>query len=279
MSAADLVRSGDLEGALETLQGEIRREPADAKHRIFLFQLLVIMGQWERAVRQLQLIADLEPAALPMVQAYREAIRCELLRAEVFGGRRAPTLLGDPPQWVALMIEALRLQGDQQHAAAVELRAEAFELAPASGGELNGENFEWIADADSRLGPIFEAFVNGRYYWIPFSAMAKLEIEQASDLRDFAWIPGGVTLSNGGELPALIPSRYPGSESHADGLVRLARKTLWEDGADGRYTGYGQRAVVTDRSELALLDIRNAAFDPSHPVSPDGVEAPAATDG
>lgn len=68
----------------------IKARPADPKLRVFLFQLLAIEGQWERAVTQLSVIGGMDSLALPMAQAYREALRCELFRGEVFSGRRSP---------------------------------------------------------------------------------------------------------------------------------------------------------------------------------------------
>jgi type VI secretion system protein ImpE len=277
MSAAESLRAGDLDGALRQLQDDVRREPGKAEHRTFLFQLLCVLGQWERALKQLQVVAELDPEAMSMAQTYREAIRCEALRAQVFAGQRAPTLMGEPPGWVALMVEALRVAAEGQPAEAQALRAEAFEAAPASAGSLGEEPFEWIADADTRLGPIFEAIVNGRYYWIPFSSLAQVKVDQAADLRDVVWMPGWVTLQNGGELAALLPTRYPGSESAADGLIRLARKTEWVETKAGDYHGLGQRLFATDAGERPLMDVRlisisaaaGAAAAPAEQASPD----------
>ena len=65
----------------------MRARPADAKLRVFLFQLLCVLGQWDRALNQLNVAADLDPAALAMAQMYGDAVRCEPLRAR--GVRRA----------------------------------------------------------------------------------------------------------------------------------------------------------------------------------------------
>jgi type VI secretion system protein ImpE len=261
MSAAESLRTGDLESALRQLQEDVKREPGKADHRIFLFQLLTVMGQWERALKQLQVIAELDPQALSMVQTYREAIRCEVLRGHVFGGRRAPTLMGEPPGWVALLVEALRVTAESELAHAQSLRAEAFEAAEPTPGRIGDEAFEWIADADARLGPIFEAVVNGRYYWIPFASIAQVKIEEAADLRDVVWMPAWITLQNGGELASLVPTRYPGSESAEDGLVRMARKTEWHEAAPGDYRGVGQRLLATDLGERSLMDIRQITMN------------------
>jgi len=100
-----------LQESLGQLQDEVRRHPADSKQRIFLFQLLSVMGQWDRAMTQLGVLAEMDDSALAMVQTYREVLQCESLRREVFEGRRTPVVIGEPEQWVALLIEALRLGG------------------------------------------------------------------------------------------------------------------------------------------------------------------------
>ncbi len=35
-----------------------------------------------------------------------------------------------------------------------------------------------------RLGPVIEAMVNGRYFWVPFAAIGELDFDPPADLRD-----------------------------------------------------------------------------------------------
>ncbi|MCB1825353.1 MAG: tetratricopeptide repeat protein [Candidatus Competibacteraceae bacterium] len=256
MQAEQSVREGRLQDALAELQAQVRKEPANAKYRIFLFQLLAVLGQWERASNQLNVLEEMDPESLPMVQTYREALRCELLRAEVFAGRRSPLIFGDPEPWMALLLEALQLTADGHHAQAQTTRDQAFEGAAATAGTLDGQPFEWLADADPRLGPMLEAVINGRYYWIPWQRIRTLALEQPSDLRDCVWMPAGFTWANGGEAVGLIPARYPGSPASADPQVQLGRKTEWLEQESGIYVGIGQRMLATDQNEYPLLDIR-----------------------
>jgi len=256
MQAEQSVREGRLQEALAELQAQVRKEPANAKYRIFLFQLLAVLGQWERASNQLNVLEEMDPESLPMVQTYREALRCELLRAEVFAGRRSPLIFGDPEPWMALLLEALQLTAGGHHAQAQTARDQAFEGAVATAGTLDGQPFEWLADADPRLGPMLEAVINGRYYWIPWQRIRTLALERPSDLRDYVWMPAGFTWANGGETVGLIPSRYPGSQASADPQVQLGRKTEWLEQESGIYLGIGQRMLATDQNEYPLLDIR-----------------------
>jgi type VI secretion system protein ImpE len=273
---ADLsLREGNLPETLAQLSEQVRKEPANAKHRIFLFQLLSVMGEWERANTQLSVIGEMDAGALAMVQMYREAIKCELLRAEIFAGRRSPVIFGQPASWLALLIEALRLTAENRYAEAARLREMAFEQAPTTRGAVDENGFEWIADADTRLGPVLEAIVNGRYWWIPFNRITKITIDEPSDLRDVVWMPAHFTMASGGEVVALIPTRYPGSEVSGDGGVRLARKTEWVEPAEGAYHGLGQRMLATDSGEYSLMDVRSIRLEGSDEESA-GAESPEA---
>src|SRR6202049_5086508 len=193
MSIADVaeqsLKGGDPVTALAQLQEQVRAKPADPRLRIFLFQLRCVLGQWERALNQLDVASNLDPEALAMAQTYGEAVRCEAVRADVFEGKKSPMIFGQPEQWLALLIESLLLAGRGEHERSHDLRSRAFDEAPASQGDIDGRPFSWIADADSRLGPVLEAVVNGRYYWVPFSRLVKVQLEPPEDLRDMVWIP------------------------------------------------------------------------------------------
>ena len=256
MLVAEQLQRGDLDEALAQVQSQVRADPANAKHRILLFQILSVLGQWDRALNQLNVAGELDAGALAMVQTYREALQCEALRADAFQGRRSPLIFGQPEQWMGLLLEALRLSGEGHDAEAQEVRDQAFEAAPETPGTVDGKPFQWIADADMRLGPMLEAIVNGRYYWVPFFRIRKMQFDEPADLRDSVWMPVYFTWSNQGEAAGLIPTRYVGSESSGDPLVRLARRTTWDEREAGLYVGLGQRMLATDADDIALMDAR-----------------------
>jgi len=256
MLADESLREGRLQEALAQLQEQVRRNPADAKLRVFLFQLLAVLGQWERALIQLNVASELDASTLGMVAVYREALNCERLRMEVFAGKRTPVVFGEPAEWVALLVEALRLTAMGRDSESQTVRARAFEAAPATGGVLDGQRFEWIADADARLGPVLEIIVNGRYYWVPFDRIRRIAVEPPTDLRDLVWSPVAVTWTNGGEAAGLVPTRYPASEDSEDPRLRLARRTDWLQRGESLYIGLGQRMLATDAGEYPLLEVR-----------------------
>ena len=267
MSALEAVRAGKLQDALQILQQDVRQHPAEAKHRVFLFQLLAVLGQWERAMTQLEMAGELDAGVLAMVQAYRQALRCEVLRQSVFAGKHTPLIFGEPEPWMAQFVEALRLDAEGQHAQARRMRESACEIATARAGMIDGARFEWIADADSRLGPMLELLVNGRYCWLPLQCIQRLEIEAPADLRDCVWMPVRLAWCNGGEAVGLVPTRYAETTKACDDALLLARRTDWLEPSEGTYWGLGQRMLVTDAGDYPLMDVRSIEFDA--PVSGD----------
>lgn len=264
-TANTLLAGGDPQAALAALEQQVRAHPADAKLRVFLFQLLAVLGQWQRALTQLAVCAELDAGTLAMVGTYREALQCEAVREAVFAGQTLPHVFGRPQAWVAWLAEALAADARGEVAAAAALRARAFDAAPPSCGSLNGEPFDWIADADGRLGPILEAIINGRYCWVPFDALSQVSFEAPEDLRDLVWTPAQLTFPHGGATVALVPTRYVGTAHHADGALRLARRTDWvtRDADDPGACGWGQRVLLTSAGEQGVLQCRELLLTPS----------------
>ena len=261
MRAEELLNAGRLEECLAALQTEVRANPADSRLRVFLFQLLVVTGDLERAMTQLNVAADLSPDALLMVHACRSLLNCEAFRNEVFDGQRGPLIFGEPEEWIGWLVQANILLAGGKTAASAKLREQAYNTAPAWPGSIDGTRFEWLADADSRLGPVLEAVVEGRYYWVPLNRIAGIDLEIPTDLRDLVWLPANFTWRGAGTSVGFVPTRYPGPQALADDSLRLARKTQWDDRGYDTYLGSGQRMLVTDQGEYPLLEVRRIVFD------------------
>jgi len=259
MSAEDCIKAGDLAGALKLLQETIRESPDSARHRVFLFQLLAVQSNWDRALTQLNVAADIDPSTLLMAQACRELLQNEGFRSKVFAGSKAPLLFGEPASWVGTLIQALLPAANNDGEQALRVASEAFDQAPTSAGTIDDQPFEWISDADMRLGPVLEAVVNGRYYWIPFFNIAEIEFQPPEDLRDLVWIPAQFTWRNEGQAVGFIPSRYP--DSTADDQLALARKTEWHDRGGEFFTGTGQRVFSTDAGDYPILETRRIVIN------------------
>jgi type VI secretion system protein ImpE len=251
--SAQLNSAGSVRALIDSTMASIRKEPAKAELRILLFQLYCLIGDWQRALGQLSSAATLDQVAEEMARAYREVLRCEVYRGSVFAGLKIPLFLGEPDIWLAKLLESIRLNAAGMVDEASALRDEALSLAPATAGRIGEDSFEWITDMDARLGPVLEAVINGKYYWVPFHQLKSIEIEQPTDLRDLVWIPAKLQFITEGEQVAFLPVRYPGTVTAGDEPCLLARKTDWL--ADE--TVIGQRMFFTDNGEFSLLDTRH----------------------
>jgi type VI secretion system protein ImpE len=273
-SAEDLLAAGDPAGALKALQQQVRGNASNAKLRTFLFQLLAVLGQWPRALDQLKVCGELDAGTLAMVNTYTSALQCEGVREAVFAGTTLPHIFGPPTQWVALLVQALQIEAGGDSARGAQTRQQALDLAPGTPGSMTPAKqpdaplrFEWLADADSRLGPVLEVIINGRYGWLPFMHLQALQIEPVEDLRDLIWAPAHLTFTNGGDTVALLPVRYAGTPLAEGGSLAMARQTQWlamtDAASEGppQYRGLGQRMWATDSAELGLLEIGQVVFD------------------
>lgn len=253
---------------LDRVRASIRKNPGGADLRAQLFQLLVITGDWDKAFDQLTLSAEMNAQAQPLAVAYGGAIRAEQEREAVFRGEKIPAVLAEPPAWMAMLIEALKTQNEEQ---AGSMRAFAMETAPASTGELeiDGQDhalpFEWICDGDGRIGPVCELIVNGRYGWVPFESIASIRFIVPQGLTDLVWAQVEVSMQDKRQYTGLLPVRYPApadsSYARLDDAANLSRRTEWQACSEQVYFGIGQKMWMTANSEQAILDVRRVVFN------------------
>jgi type VI secretion system protein ImpE len=227
---------------------------------MFLFQLLCVLGEWDKAKSQLAILAQLSPEAQMLAVAYGQAIEAEQFRAEVFAGRATPPNLSRRSPWADELALSIGHFAAGRLSEAEEARDKAFEAAPNTPGELDGVAFEWIADADHRFGPCLEAIIAGSYGILPFDAVETVTSEGPQDLRDLVWYPAQITFKQGHSVAGMLPARYPGSEHSRDGSVLLGRTTLWSD-LPGGEQGQGQRLLsLSGGEDRGLLELRRLAF-------------------
>lgn len=284
-TAESLIKEARVEESLAALEAQVRSAPADFKLRVFLFQVLAVLGRWERASGQLEVAAKMNPDANLMAQVCRQAILGEGYRNDVFSGKRTPLLLGEPEPWVQKMIAALSLDGQGQVEGAASLRAEAMEEAPGSSGTLKfnpsatgpeSTAFEWVADADPRLGPMIEAMVGGKYYWIPWNRIRAVRFERPTDLRDIIWAHAEFLWTTGATAHGIVPVRYPRTTDNAkEGHLLMSRKTEWRADTNGNELPLGQRLLSTDQGEYGILEIKMVTIGEGEAEFPSDREAAA----
>jgi type VI secretion system protein ImpE len=227
MTVMELFQSGRLQEAIQALGEEVRNAPLDAKRRTFLFELLCFAGEYDRAEKHLNILADSSQGAGLGSLLYRSAIHAERTRQQMFLDHAYP---------LAKVNESVA-------------------------GSWNGQSVNEFCDADERLGASLEVFVAGSYTWISLEQIASIEIPKPKRLRDLLWTPAMVKTTPSfrsmelGEV--LLPVLYPLSWKHNDDQVRLGRSTVWEEGGEREpaVVPFGQKLFLIDGQEVPILEL------------------------
>ena len=231
MTPKQLFQAGKLSDAIAALSAEIRDNPTDTQRRTFLFELLCFAGEFDRAEKQLNLLADQSQQAQMGAILYFSALHAERMRADMFRKNDFPTGESKP--------------------------ADSFR------GTIDGRPFESIEDSDPRIGARLELFAAGAYLWLPLEHVVSIETQAPKRLRDLLWIPALVRTGpefRDKELgEVLIPVLCPLSFEDADDNVKLGRATEWRD-RDGESVPVGQKTLLIDGEDIPILEIRKIEF-------------------
>jgi type VI secretion system protein ImpE len=227
MSATTLFHAGKLDEAIDALGAELRENPTDVQRRTFLFELLCFAGKYDRAEKQLDVLAQGGPQAQLGTLLYRSALHAERTRQSMFEGEEFPHDSG---------------------------------ASESVGGTINGTPFQSLRDADPRIGPRLELFAAGQYMWLPFEHIASIRMQAPQQLRDLIWARAIVRTGpsfRGLELgEVLIPVLTPLASSNDDTAVKLGRVTEWYELPDGITVPAGQKVLLADEQETSILELR-----------------------
>ena len=239
MTPLALYREGKLREAIKALGEELKSNPLDAKRRTFLFELLVFAGEYDRAEKQLDLLAGANAGAAAGTLLYRSALHAERTRQAMFQNRETPPVTEEA----------------------------------VHGGVCNGKPFSEISDPDPRIGANLEVFLAGSYTWIPIHFLRKLEIEPPVNLRDLMWARARVETSSDFRLQelgeVLLPVVCPLSYRHAEESVHLGRESAWEPDDTHGEIPYGAKTILVDDAEVPLLEIRSVTWSAPEKESQD----------
>jgi type VI secretion system protein ImpE len=226
VEAQRLYKEGKLSEAIARVQEELRSDPQDVSRRTFLFELLCFQGEFERARKQLEVIEAADPASYLGTMRFRQVLRAEGMRQEMFRTGALPDRRDEDP---------------------------------SVAGTLNGTPFGDLRDADPRIGPRLEMIAGGQYVWIPFMELSAVRIQPPALLRDLLWATAEVEIREreaGDTNDVVLPAMTALSWQSPDELVRLGRVTTWAELDTGEETPVGQKLLLVDDEEFPILEVR-----------------------
>ncbi len=262
MTPSELYRAGKLTEAVAAALDAVKKHPTDTQRRGQLCELLCIAGDLERADRQLDTIGQQDPQAMVGVSLWRQLIRAETARQEVFYEGRAPefvTNVTDGLTRQAKLLVALR-EGDEEQVA--QLVAEVEAERPRVRGTCDGQPFEGLRDADDRTAGVLEVLSStGKYFWVPFERIRVLEVRPPERPRDLLWLRAYLSVAGGPDGEVYLPTIYAGTTQEGDDQLRLGRGTDWRETPAGLARGLGLRILLIGEEDKTLLQIKHLELE------------------
>ncbi|MGI4876222.1 MAG: type VI secretion system accessory protein TagJ [Janthinobacterium lividum] len=226
MSIRDIIRDGDLDGARTALIDAVRADPASARDRLALAEVLIVLGDLVRADTHLDAAQNLDTSFALVVALGRQLIRAATWRNETFTAGRPPELVTarTPAVDVALAVLLAARSG-----ANVAVDEPAPEESVVS-GSIDDRPFSGWRDGDDRTAGVLEVLTStGNYVWIPFEHVRSLRWLPVERLRDTVWRPAELEVADGPNGVVYLPVIYhAGSDQTPD--QRLGRATDWVEG-------------------------------------------------
>ncbi|MEQ9408265.1 MAG: type VI secretion system accessory protein TagJ [Fuerstiella sp.] len=258
----ELFQMGRLSEAVTAATDAVRSRPGDIVPRSTLSELLCFSGDLERADKQLDAAAQIDPEAVVGISLLRHLIRSEVTRREVFEQGRVPEFLAQPTAAQQNRLKALLSLREGDAAGAMKLISEAEEAEAEVSGECNGTAFEGMRDLDDLLGPTVEVFTaTGMYYWLSAEQIVSLEFSPIGHLSDMLWRAAEISTVGDVSGRIHIPALYFGSHQSEDERVRIGRTTEWlQNSEEEPVRGAGQREWLVGEEPVAITQLKFISF-------------------
>jgi type VI secretion system protein ImpE len=261
LNASQLFRAGRLNEALAAATAAVKAQPTDLGARVLLAELLLFAGNLERADVILDAAGQIDPSSALVVSEFRQLLRAETARRQLYRDGRVPELLGDlePTGQASLKVLVALRAGDAAGAAEAAAAAEA--LRPRVKGIANDAAFDDFRDADDLLPGYIETLTTtGKYFWVPVARIETLQFHPPKRPRDLAWRRCSMSVSSGPDGDVYIPVTYFAEGEIGDAL-RLGRETEWNEG-EGLVGGIGQRVFLAGEADISVMELESVEFEP-----------------
>ena len=259
-NAKQLLAAGDLTGAIQAALDLVRANPTDIPLRIFLFELSLFAGDWDRAAKQLDVIGHQDAGALIGSMIFRQGLSAEQDRMKFFDEGLKPGILAPPPPYIEDLLNANNRIREGNATEARRILDTLEDERPAFSCTVNGEVVEDFRDYNDPTMCIFEVIFKESYTWIPFENVVKIEFYEPKSLRDLYWRQAMVELNSGTNGEMFFPTLYAGSWKSSNDQLRLGRMTDWADLGDDLFSGIGTKLYWMDGKDRSIMDLRTIEF-------------------
>src|SRR3984885_2885576 len=262
-TASALFRAGRLDEAVAAAQAVLRKAPTDLNARVLLGELLAFTGNLERADVVLDAASAIDPTTALVVAEFRQLVRADMARRQLFRDGRVPEFLGEPTETQRLQLAALVALRAGDLAEAAQQAAGAEAVRPHAPGAHNGTAFDDLRDVDDLLAGSVEVLTTtGKYYWIPTERLISVTLHPPKRPRDLLWRRASMSVDQGPDGDVYIPVVYAGDETMTE-PQRLGRETDWQQAEGGPVRGVGQRVFLVGEEDVAIMELGTLTFTPT----------------
>jgi type VI secretion system protein ImpE len=259
--AKELLEEGKLQDAIQVMNEEVKKNPADVQRRAFLAELLCVAGRLERADAQLEVILQQDLKAALGVALLRQLIRAETARRDFAAAGRLPEFLDVPPPYLKRYVEASVHLRDKQLGEAKKLIDLAEEERPHVKGTCNGRPFDDLRDLDDLTAGVFEVLTStGKFYWVPVERIQSIEFRKPERLRDLIWRRAAMSIEAGPDGEVFVPATYCPNGSEAAESALLGRITEWRGGDGTPMRGIGQVTYLVGDESIPIMQLETITF-------------------
>ncbi|PPQ33366.1 type VI secretion system accessory protein TagJ [Rhodopila globiformis] len=259
-TVASLLRQGRLADAIGAAQATVRKAPTNLDARVLLAELLLAAGNLERADVLMDAAAAVDATASLVAAEFRQLIRAETARRQLFQDGRLPEFLSGPTPAQRLQLAAIVAMqaGDGTEAARQSDLAEA--TRPRVPGYAGDATFDDFRDADDLLAGSLEVLTTtGKYFWIPTERVTSAVFHPPARLRDLIWRRVSMAVAEGPEGDVYMPVIYPVADAVSD-LQRLGRETDWREMPGGLVRGVGQKLFLAGEDGIDAMALTALRF-------------------
>ena len=293
MNALQLFNASKLSESIDAALSAVKDQPGEFDVRWELAELLCMAGDLTRADRQLDVLETLDAEAgellqtmceggmqmaariselsedtrdrlrrLQGVRAFRQLIRADRSRQELFAAGRPPEFLSQPGELIETLLKVtVELRNGGVAAAADLLLGIETSRSPLP-GSCDGEPFTDIRDVDAVTQCCFELLTtNGSYCWLPYNTIKSIEFRSCETPRDVLWRSGRFELNNGDTGEGYFPMIYPGSDVATDEQLRVGKCADWIELDKGFCRGVGGRVLELGEVFKPLINISKIEFE------------------
>lgn len=268
-TAQELFKQGELTAAISQVISEVKARPTDTSARTFLFELLCCAGEFDRAEKQLDVVATQSVQTELGVLAYRNCLKAERERRLLWSQGTQPHFLMEPPAYIDLHLEAISAVRAGNLSEARALLDQAEDQRPALPGDCDGVAFYDWRDVDDFVAPVLEAVVKDQYVWIPYEQIRSIEIGKPEHLRDLLYTPARIETTDNTHGQFFILSLYAGTSEATNDFVRLARRTEAQAYNDELARSAGARELMVGDEDKLIYEVQSVAFAVSQEAATD----------